>query len=353
VCATTFSARRDELTIGLGVLRNEERVSSRSRHVMLPYGALRGALHARSQMARSGAPRSLMSRSSTLQPPLFTHVRGMRVACVRLTPCLPPAALHASIDKHHCALLYYQKALAIVTSPSAQASFSPSTGSPLMFPHAEILYNCALCNLAVRHFKSAYECMAVCVATPGVGSRVFAMRPHCWLRMGDALLGIYSDLRDEHAYIHTGEQAIDANLFGWHYYAVTLQGTHPGLGGVKPQPPPAQLGSQTDLDSVAVDPLSRALYCYSRAISLIEGSLGEAEKARHAVYLPACLCLAYVYLEVRMFKEAVQFSAEVLSREKDVGNAQENEVVITSKEELVNRAKLYHSEASFLAKNDK
>lgn len=54
-----------------------------------------------------------------------------------------------------------------------------------------ILHNAALCALRARNFTSAYECMAACISQLDV----FRSRAGCWLRMAEACIGIFTDLR--------------------------------------------------------------------------------------------------------------------------------------------------------------
>jgi tetratricopeptide (TPR) repeat protein len=55
----------------------------------------------------------------------------------------------------------------------------------------EILHNAAICALQTRNYLSAYECMVTCVTR----SEVFGSRPRCWLRVAEACLGIFTELK--------------------------------------------------------------------------------------------------------------------------------------------------------------
>jgi hypothetical protein len=259
--------------------------------------------------------------------------------------------LHSSLDKPMLAVLYYQKALAIVTAEGAASAFDAETGAFLQFPVCEVLHNSALACISAKQFAMAYECMATCLSRTeeGAGRDVFESRASCWLRAGDALLGVWGDL------FKAAGGGVAANLFGWQHYVCTLKRD---LSSVEARRH-AHLGSEDDLVEVVQDPLSRALYCYERAVELTGGDV------QHHCFLPACLNLAFVYLEVRNWSKALSYSTTVLERggggrgggaaaaASEAGGDDDDRGEVMKDEYMQETARAYHTEASFMAANDK
>jgi hypothetical protein len=61
-------------------------------------------------------------------------------------------------------------------------------------PTLSILHNAAICGLRARNYVSAYECMVTCM----VRSHIFYHRPRCWLRLSEACIGIFAELKQQH-----------------------------------------------------------------------------------------------------------------------------------------------------------
>ena len=217
--------------------------------------------------------------------------------------------LHHSIDKHHAALLYFEKALSIVSNPDSK-NFEYFWGSSQLlklFPVCEVLHNSSICALSLKQHVSSYQCMANCIKRSPTN---YAKRPRCWFHMGEALLGVWTDLK----YTVTPNadasgRSITSNQFGAWWYVYGGSGKAMDL----PVEPTThdELGGEVDVAEICVDPLSRALFCFERAIELegqrdIFGSVGGGS------YLASCLSIAFCYLELQSWNLAVKYSRMVL-----------------------------------------
>jgi hypothetical protein len=95
--------------------------------------------------------------------------------------------IYETIGKRHLAMHALAKALLCEKSPSSfYADGTVQPDQKLM-----VLHNAAICSLRARNFASAYECMATCIAQ----SDVFRSRPRCWLRLAEACIGIFAELK--------------------------------------------------------------------------------------------------------------------------------------------------------------
>lgn len=75
--------------------------------------------------------------------------------------------------------------------PTTVSALFHSDGTARPDQTLSILYNAAICSLRARNYTSAYECMAACISH----SDIFCDRPGCWLRMAEACIGIFTELR--------------------------------------------------------------------------------------------------------------------------------------------------------------
>jgi hypothetical protein len=95
--------------------------------------------------------------------------------------------IYETIGKRHLAMHALAKALLYDKSPSSfYADGTVRPDQKLM-----ILHNAAICSLRAHNFMSAYECMATCIAR----SDIFRSRPQCWLRLAEACVGIFAELK--------------------------------------------------------------------------------------------------------------------------------------------------------------
>jgi hypothetical protein len=147
--------------------------------------------------------------------------------------------------------------------------------------------------------------------------------------MGDACLAIWQEMRA------TTASYDPPTLSAWHYYTNVLSPPLPLPAVAKPTaPPPGKLGSAEDLAQVERNPLSRALYCYARVAQLV-ASQGAAGAADHACYLPACVSLAYICVELREWNTARDWAGVVLANEAKLAPS-----------EILSAAKAYDTEAA-------
>ena len=99
------------------------------------------------------------------------------------------AVVYETNDKRHLALHALTKALR--SQPTDDSTHFHRDGTARPDVTLAILHNSAICALQAKNFLSAYECMAACVSRSGV----FRSRPRCWLRMAEALLGLFAELK--------------------------------------------------------------------------------------------------------------------------------------------------------------
>lgn len=99
------------------------------------------------------------------------------------------AVVYETIGKRHLALHTLAKAL---RAKSDDTIFYPD-GTARPDQGLLVVYNATICALEARNFVSAYECMAACL----VRSDVFRQRPLCWLRLAEACIGVFSDLKKQ------------------------------------------------------------------------------------------------------------------------------------------------------------
>ena len=97
------------------------------------------------------------------------------------------AIVYETIGKRHLALHALAKGL---RSENSQMRFYRD-GTSRPDQTLLVIHNAAICSLQARNYLSAYECMATCVSR----SEVFRKRPRCWLRMAEACVGVFSELK--------------------------------------------------------------------------------------------------------------------------------------------------------------
>jgi len=97
------------------------------------------------------------------------------------------AVVYGTIGKRHLALHALAKGLRTKGYSSFHGDGTPNPDNRLL-----ILHNTAVCSLLARNYLVAYECMATCIAS----SELFLRRPRCWVRLAEACVGIYSDLKN-------------------------------------------------------------------------------------------------------------------------------------------------------------
>jgi tetratricopeptide (TPR) repeat protein len=97
------------------------------------------------------------------------------------------AVVYETIDKRHLALHALTKSL----RANADVSVFHDDGTARPNLTLAVLHNAAICALQAKNYLSAYECMAACV----MGSDVFCSRPRCWLRISEACIGRFNELR--------------------------------------------------------------------------------------------------------------------------------------------------------------
>jgi hypothetical protein len=96
------------------------------------------------------------------------------------------AVVYETDDKRHLALHALSKGLQTKT----ENVYFHSDGTAQLDQTLLLLHNAALCSLRARRYLSAYECMASCINR----SEVFYNRPRCWLRLGEACVGLYAEI---------------------------------------------------------------------------------------------------------------------------------------------------------------
>lgn len=93
------------------------------------------------------------------------------------------AIVYETSKKPHLALHAWSKALARTTPAAIQ-----SDGTVHFDQTSKILYNAAIGSLQSKNFRSAYECMGTCLQH----SETWRSRGRCWVRLGEACLGLWS-----------------------------------------------------------------------------------------------------------------------------------------------------------------
>ena len=115
------------------------------------------------------------------------------------------AVVYETNNRRHLALHALTKALRATTHSNDDPS-SSSSSSPLLLFHRDgtartdptraILGNAAVCALRARKFVAAYECAAAMLHGANSGDTTNApLHPRGWLRLAEACLGIFADLR--------------------------------------------------------------------------------------------------------------------------------------------------------------
>ena len=98
------------------------------------------------------------------------------------------AVVYETNHKRHLALHALTKGL---RANSVDSAIFHEDGTVRPDAALNILHNAALCALQAKNYLSAYECMAACVSR----SEIFSCRPRCWLRIAEACLGLFTELK--------------------------------------------------------------------------------------------------------------------------------------------------------------
>lgn len=118
------------------------------------------------------------NESSSSEEPSYDAIHYNNLAIVYETHGKPHLALHA-----------WSKALRCV-----KASAVETDGTVRLDATSKILYNASIGSLKAGNYRAAYECMGTCLQH----SAIWSVRPRCWLRLGEACIGIWSLQKEKH-----------------------------------------------------------------------------------------------------------------------------------------------------------
>lgn len=108
------------------------------------------------------------------------------------------AVVYETNQKRHLALHALSKGLR--ARGEADSAFFHPDGTARPDQSLLILHNSAICAMQARHYLSAYQCMAICLAR----SNVMAERSRAWLRLAEACVGIFVDRKKEQGKMNDG-----------------------------------------------------------------------------------------------------------------------------------------------------
>ena len=250
--------------------------------------------------------------------------------------------VYQTSGKSHLALYAFSKAVRSSIESNGNGNFeSDGTARPDVTLH--VLNNAAVCALKSRNYPAAYECYAIGLAT----SKSWRKRPRTWLRLSEASIGLNAAVQKERAesVSKCSKVEVDGKAKG-----IVLAETE--MDGVNDQPPntlPA-LASPEDLKSIRENALMRAKMALKMALELF----GESGTASNDLELQSArLSLAYVSLETKDFKTALEYSMMVLNNSNasaDKPAAEDEDPAKTARRIMMKRqtatARMYASEAS-------
>lgn len=234
------------------------------------------------------------------------------------------AVVYATDSRQELPLYNFAKALRTETS-----SVSPdgTLQSDQMF---DILHNTAICALRARNYLSAYECMANCISR----SNVFQTRPGCHLRLAEACIGVFAELKK-------------TNLSKT-FSAINVNGTPKGIVlednimfnddiGVVREELASELASPEDIEQVKRNPLLRARWALEFAVDQADGKLGADDLSS------ARLSLAFTYLAFGDHRLALEHAKVVLASSEPT---EERSATGRMRRRQLATARMYAAEAS-------
>lgn len=138
------------------------------------------SLKANSEQLKGNTKKSLILCSEA-------HAAAAFDSCYEAIHANNLAIVYETNGKRHLALHALAKSLRAKTDSMSFHLDGTARPDQTLF----ILYNSAMCALQARNYFPAYECMATCVAR----SEIFHNRPRCWLRMAEACVGLFSEIK--------------------------------------------------------------------------------------------------------------------------------------------------------------
>mmetsp|Transcript_22453 Transcript_22453/g.25273 ORF Transcript_22453/g.25273 Transcript_22453/m.25273 type:complete len:995 (+) Transcript_22453:122-3106(+) len=188
-----------------------------------------------------------------------------------------------------------------------------------------VLNNAAVCALKARNFSAAYDCYAIGLAT----SPVWRTRPRTWLRLSEACIGLNTNVKKERT--ERAHQCSKVEIEG-KAMGVLLTDTIQYQGDqhrtVTTLP---ALASAEDRQDIRQHALLRARMALETAVQLFSE---EGANADPVAFQSARLSLAYIMLEEKNFKKALDYALLVLchhdGEDQDTSNNNNNETTTTT-----------------------
>ncbi len=286
--------------------------------------------------------------------------------------------VYESSGKSHLALHAFSKAVRSAiewNGSNGNSSNFESDGTARPDVTLHVLNNAAVCALKSRNYPAAYECYAIGLAT----SKSWRKRPRTWLRLSEASIGLNATVQKERTESVSKCSKIEVdgyvnsknNLLFKHYgisltlvlfFSCTIEKklrkakgivlTETESNGTNEEAPknlPA-LASPEDLASIRENSVMRAKMALKMALQLF----GENGTNSDELELQSArLSFAYVCLEDKDFKTALEYSMMVLNNSKaTASNAtmEDEDPAESARQTMIKRqaatARMYASEAS-------
>lgn len=224
--------------------------------------------------------------------------------------------VYETSGKSHLALHAFSKAIRSTNSCSNRNTTGfESDGTARPDVSLPILNNAAFCALKSRNYSAAYECYAIGLAS----SKSWRKRPRTWLRLSETCIGLSFQVKKERTDVTAkcSKVEIDGKVKG-----VIIRDTFKYNDDNNAASLPV-LGSQEDLKGIKKHSLVRARIALEMALELF---VEDGTKSTDLALQSTRLSLAYISLEERNFKKALDYSMLVLDdRESDDTTAQHSD----------------------------
>eukprot|EP00535_Pseudo-nitzschia_heimii_P009107 CAMPEP_0197191228 /NCGR_PEP_ID=MMETSP1423-20130617/23006_1 /TAXON_ID=476441 /ORGANISM="Pseudo-nitzschia heimii, Strain UNC1101" /LENGTH=781 /DNA_ID=CAMNT_0042643801 /DNA_START=63 /DNA_END=2408 /DNA_ORIENTATION=- len=253
--------------------------------------------------------------------------------------------VYESSGKSHLALHAFSKAVrcAIDNNKSSTNSNFDSDGTACPNVSLHVLNNAAVCALKSRNYSAAYQCYAMGLAS----SKSWRKRPRKWLRLSEACIGLNAKVQKERSetFSKCSKVEVDGKAKG---IILTEMGRKYADNSVRKELP--ALSSPEDLKAIRDNALIRARMALKMALDLFGENSTDADELE---LQSARLSFAYVCLEEKDFKIALEYSMLVLNNTKADSLdslAEEEDPAESARKTMIKRqvatARMYASEAS-------